>query len=124
MFVHSFIYPSTHIHLLVNIALSLSLSLSLTDTRSTIEVDLPVPMLAAYTGCLLVKKSAHITYKRLGRLMLASDMIDYEAFVERLTRPTSQLKTPSIDFFKPHLVQITITDVGACTPLISLVWEL
>ena len=38
--------------------------------------------------------------------------------------PTSQLKTPSIDFFKPRLVQITITDVGACTPLISLVWEL
>ena len=33
-------------------------------------------MLAAYAGCLLVKKCAHITYKRLGRSMLASDMID------------------------------------------------
>ena len=44
-----------------------------------------------------------------------------EAFVERITKPSSQIKTPSFDFSKPRLVQITVIDVGACMPLIPLV---
>ena len=36
--------------------------------------------------------------------------------MEKIQRPT-QLQTPSIDFSKPRLVQITVTDVGACMPL-------
>ena len=39
-----------------------------------------------------------------------------EALIEKIQRPT-QLQTPSIDFSKPRLVQITVTDVGACMPL-------
>ena len=44
-----------------------------------------------------------------------------EAFVERITKPSSQIKTPTFDFSKPRLVQITVIDVGACMPLIPLV---
>lgn len=44
-----------------------------------------------------------------------------EAFVGRLTKPAVQIKAPSIDFSKPRLVQITVSDVGACMPLVHLV---
>ena len=40
--------------------------------------------------------------------------------MEKIQRPT-QLQTPSIDFSKPRLVQITVTDVGACMPLQPMV---
>ncbi|XP_019853101.1 PREDICTED: uncharacterized protein KIAA1109-like isoform X3 [Amphimedon queenslandica] len=43
-----------------------------------------------------------------------------EAFVGRLTKPAVQIKAPSIDFSKPRLVQITVSDVGACMPLVHL----
>jgi hypothetical protein len=43
-----------------------------------------------------------------------------EALIEKIQRPT-QLQTPSIDFSKPRLVQITVTDVGACMPLQPMV---
>ena len=43
-----------------------------------------------------------------------------EAFMENINRP-SQFQTPSIDFSKPRLVQITVLDVGACMPIIPVV---
>lgn len=44
-----------------------------------------------------------------------------EAIVERITKPPAQLRTPSIDFSKPRLVQISVSDAGACMPLIPQV---
>ena len=36
----------------------------------------PIPLIASYAGCLLVKKCAKQSYAKLGRSMLASDMIN------------------------------------------------
>ena len=41
--------------------------------------------------------------------------------MERITKPPAQLRTPSIDFSKPRLVQISVSDAGACMPLIPQV---
>ena len=38
--------------------------------------------------------------------------------MEKITKPSSQITTPAFDFSKPRLVQISVTDVGACMPLI------
>ena len=47
-----------------------------------------------------------------------------EAIVDRITKPSTQLRTPSIDFSKPRLVQISVSDAGACMPLIPQVLHL
>ena len=38
--------------------------------------------------------------------------------MEKINKPN---RAPSIDFSKPRLVQITVSDVGACMPIIPLV---
>lgn len=45
-----------------------------------------------------------------------------EKFVAQIQsrRPTT-LQTPSLDFSKPRLVQIIVTDVGACMPMAAVV---
>ena len=43
-----------------------------------------------------------------------------DAFMEKFQHP-AQFQTPSIDFSKPRLVQISVTDVGACMPIIPVV---
>ena len=43
-----------------------------------------------------------------------------EAIIEKLHRP-AQLQSSTIDFSKPRLVQITVSDVGICMPLLPLV---
>lgn len=40
------------------------------------ETDLPLTLLASYTSCLIVKKCARLTFKKLGRSLLACDMVD------------------------------------------------
>ncbi|XP_019862654.1 PREDICTED: ATP-dependent (S)-NAD(P)H-hydrate dehydratase-like isoform X2 [Amphimedon queenslandica] len=40
------------------------------------ETELPLTLLASYTSCLIVKKCARLTFKRLGRSLLACDMVD------------------------------------------------
>ena len=40
-----------------------------------------------------------------------------DAFIQKIPHP-SHFQTPSIDFTKPRLVQISVTDVGACMPII------
>lgn len=48
-----------------------------------------------------------------------------ERFVAQIQsrRPTT-LQTPSLDFSKPRLVQISVTDVGACMPMAAVVYTL
>ena len=41
-------------------------------------------------------------------------------FVAQAQRATN-LQGPSLDFSKPRLVQISVTDVGACMPMASMV---
>ena len=45
-----------------------------------------------------------------------------EEFVAQIqTHRPAQLQTPSLDFSKPRLVQISVTDVGACMPMAPMV---
>ena len=42
------------------------------------------------------------------------------AFIEKFNRP-QPLQTSSIDFSQPRLVQINVSDVGACMPVLFMV---